>query len=227
MSTALIVRGGWEGHEPEACARLFGDWLASRGFAVTLADTLDAFLDAPRLPPHSVVIPLWTMGQITREQSAALCAAVRGGVGLAGWHGGMGDAFRADTEYQFMTGGQWVAHPGNIFRYRVRIADRRDPITRGIADFDVTSEQYYMHVDPGNRVLATTTFSGRRGGVGWIRGTVMPVVWTRRYGRGRVFYSSLGHGAADFKVPEVLAIQRRGILWAARMRVSAADAKGR
>ena len=221
MKSALIVWGGWDGHEPEACAELFAAWLTGRGFAVTVSNTLEAFEETARLARFSVVIPVWTMGQITAGQSRGLRDAVRGGVGLAGWHGGMGDAFRADTEYQFMTGGQWVAHPGGSVRYAVHIVDRRDPITRGLADFRVESEQYYMHVDPGNRVLATTTFSGRHGDSPWIRGTVMPVVWTRRYGKGRVFYSSLGHGAADFKVPEVFALQTRGILWAARERIAA------
>ena len=57
---------------------------------------------------------------------------------------------------------------------------------QGITDFDYPSEQYYMHVDPANEVLATTTFSGEH--APWIEGVVMPVVWKRRYGEGRVFY---------------------------------------
>ena len=100
------------------------------------------------------------MGSIADAEAKNLCAAVESGVGLAGFHGGMGDSFRANTDYQFMTGGQWVAHPGNIISYRVNIVDKSDPITEGIEDFDYQSEQYYMHVDPGNHVLATTTFSG-------------------------------------------------------------------
>jgi len=168
---------------------------------------------------YTVIVPIWTMGEIGGEQRQGLCDAVRSGVGLAGWHGGMCDSFRLDTEYQFMTGGQWVAHPGGIIRYTVDITDRTHPITRGLNDFRMKSEQYYLHTDPGNQVLATTTFSGRHGGVPWVRGTVMPVVWTRRYGRGRVFFSSAGHVADDFKVPEALEIAKRGILWAARQRI--------
>ena len=139
---------------------------------------------------------------------------MRGGVGLAGYHGGMCDAFRDAVEYQFMCGGQWVAHPGNIIDYR---STSRGPTIRswpGIGDFDYRSEQYYMHVDPANEVLATTTFSGEH--APWIEGVVMPVVWKRRYGKGRVFYSSLGHVAAEFEVPEMRTILRRGMLWAAR-----------
>ena len=128
----------------------------------------------------------------------------------------MCDAFRNNTEYQFMTGGQWVAHPGGIVDYTVNIVDREDPITRGLRDFQMKSEQYYMHTDPGNKVLATTTFSGEHGGCHWIKGTVMPVVWTRMWGNGRVFYTSLGHVAKDFAVPEATEILRRGMLWAAR-----------
>ena len=154
------------------------------------------------------------MGTLIPEGSAALRKAVLNGVGLAGWHGGMCDAFREDTEYQFMTGGQWVAHPGNVIDYRVEITGH-DPIVDGIGDFDMHSEQYYMQVDPGNEVLAVTRFNGAV--CPWIDGTVMPLVWKRRYGKGKVFYSSLGHVAEDFRrTPQSLEIAVRGILWAAR-----------
>ena len=219
MKSALVVWGGWDGHEPKQCADIFVPWLEQKGFKVTVSDTLDAYLDKRRMKQCTVIVPVWTMGQITPEQSAGLRDAVRGGAGLAGWHGGMCDSFRLDTEYQFMTGGQWVVHPGGIVNYTVNITDPDDPITRGLKDFRMKSEQYYMHTDPGNKVLATTTFSGRHEGVSWIRGTVMPVVWTRRYGKGRVFFSSAGHVAKDFDVPEARELVKRGILWAARERV--------
>jgi hypothetical protein len=153
------------------------------------------------------------MSEITAQQEKGLLDAVRGGVNVAGWHGGLCDSFRNNTEYQFMTGGQWVAHPGGVIDYRVNITNHADPITRGLSDFDMHSEQYYMHVDPANEVLVTTTFSGKY--AAWIEGVVMPVAWKRRYGSGRVFYSSLGHVAKDFEAPEARTIMQRGILWAA------------
>jgi type 1 glutamine amidotransferase len=155
------------------------------------------------------------MGEITREQCQGLLAAVKSGVGIAGWHGGMGDAFRKDTGYQFMVGGQWVAHPGGIVDYDVNIVNHNDPITMGLSDFTMNSEQYYMHVDPSNEVLVTTTFTGEHGDTPWIKGCVMPVVWKRMYGKGRVFYNSLGHVAKDFDVPEARTLMERGMLWAA------------
>ena len=154
------------------------------------------------------------MAKIEKEEVQNLTKAVAGGVGLAGFHGGMCDAFRELVEYQFMCGGQWVAHPGNVIDYRVDIVKPEDPICRGIQGFPYRSEQYYMHVDPTNEVLATTTFSGEH--LPWIEGVVMPVAWKRRYGRGRVFYSSLGHVAQEFDVPEMRTILHRGMLWAAR-----------
>ena len=216
MRSALMVWGGWDGHEPKKCVGIFGPWLESQGFAVRVADTLDAYLDKDSLKALSLIVPVWTMGKISKEQRQGLLEAVKSGVGIAGWHGGMGDSFREDVEYQFMVGGQWVAHPGGVIDYEVNIADCEDPITRGLADFRMRSEQYYMHVDPSNRVLATTTFTGGHGGAHWIKGTVMPAVWKRRFGEGRVFYSSLGHVAADFDVPEAKTIVQRGMLWAAR-----------
>jgi type 1 glutamine amidotransferase len=217
---ALVVRGGWEGHEPRPCTDIFIPWLLYKNYRVTVSDSLDIYTRKRQMRGFHVIIPCWTMGTLTPEQSAGLREAVLNGAGLAGWHGGMCDAFRQDTDYQFMTGGQWVAHPGGIIRYTVRITQPDHPLVRGLRDFRVTSEQYYMHTDPGNEVLATTTFSGRHGHAPWIKGTTMPVAWTRRYGKGRVFYSALGHTAADFDVPEVTELVKRGIQWAARDRVT-------
>jgi type 1 glutamine amidotransferase len=211
---ALMVWGGWEGHEPKKCVDRFEPFLREQGFDVTVSNTLDAYLDEPFMRSLSLVVPVWTMGTITGEQEKGLLAAVDSGVGIAGWHGGMGDSFRNNTSYQFMVGGQWVAHPGNIIRYKVNITRPEDPLVKGLRDFEMESEQYFLHVDPSNEVLATTTFTGEH--TAWIDGCVMPVVWKRRWGQGRVFYSSLGHVAKDFDVFEAAEIVRRGMLWAAR-----------
>ncbi len=214
MKSALLVWGGWEGHQPKQCADIFAPYLREQGYAVELADTLDVYLDEARTRAQDLIVQVWTMGTITREQERGLLEAVKGGVGFAGWHGGMADAFRNNPDYQFMVGGQWVAHPGNIIDYRVNIIDHADPITADLQDFAMHSEQYYMHVDPSNEILATTTFSGEH--APWIEGTVMPVVWKRRYGAGKVFHCSLGHVVSDFDVPEARTIVRRGMLWATR-----------
>lgn len=214
MKKALMVWGGWNGHEPKQCVDIFAPILQEKGFEVVISDTLDSYKDADLMGSLSLIVPVWTMGTIEGEQEAGLLNAVRSGVGIAGWHGGMGDSFRNNTEYQFMVGGQWVAHPGGIIDYTVNIVRPDDPIVQGLTDFAMHSEQYYMHVDPSNEVLATTTFSGEH--APWIEGCVMPVVWKRKYGEGRVFYSSLGHVAKDFEVPEAREIMVRGMLWASR-----------
>jgi uncharacterized protein len=214
MKTALFVWGGWEGHEPKQCVDIFVPLLQEQGYEITVSDTLDSYLDTEKMQSYNLISQVFTMSTITREQEAGLLGAIKGGVGFAGWHGGMADAFRNNTEYQYMVGGQWVAHPGNIIPYRVNITNQDHPITQGLNDFDMRSEQYYMHVDPGNKVLATTTFSAEYHE--WVAGTVMPVVWTRMWGKGRVSYTSLGHVASDFGVPEAREIVRRGMLWAAR-----------
>jgi len=214
VKQALMVWGGWKGHEPKQCVEVFAPWLESQGFQVEVRDTLDAYLEKEKMAALSLIVPVWTMGQITKEQRIGLLDAIKSGVGIAGWHGGMGDSFRNETDYQFMVGGQWVAHPGGIIDYTVHITRPDDPIMAGLKDFAMHSEQYYMHTDPGNEVLATTTFTGAH--CEWIAGTVMPVVWKRRWGKGRVFYSSLGHVAKDFDVPECRTIMQRGMLWASR-----------
>lgn len=216
VKRALVNWGGWEGHEPEACATLFADLLREDGFEVDLVSDLEIYRDSDYMASLGLVVPMWTMSTITQEQEQGLLEAVRVGVGLGGWHGGMADSFRENTDYQWMVGGQWVKHPGDIIRYRVNITRPDDPIVAGLDDFEMESEQYYMHVDPGNEVLATTTFSGEHGDAPWIAGTVMPVIWKRRYGKGRVFYASVGHVRKDFDVPVAQEIVRRGLLWASR-----------
>ncbi len=215
---ALFVWGGWEGHEPKQCVDLFVPILEAEGFEVTISDTLDTYLETEFMQSQDLIVQVYTMSTITNEQERGLLETIKAGTGFAGWHGGMADAFRNNPEYQFMVGGQWVAHPGNIIDYTVNISSSdpssSDPIVAGLQDFVMHSEQYYMHVDPGNEVLATTTFNGEH--CEWITGTVMPVVWKRRWCAGRVFYSSLGHVHSDFDVFEAREIMRRGMLWAAR-----------
>ena len=211
---AVMVWGGWEGHEPKQCVEVFAPILGAEGFEVTISDTLDTYTDQDLMLEQDLVVPTWTMGAIEGEQEQGLLNAIDSGVGVAGWHGCMGDSFRNNTNYQFMVGGQWVAHPDGIIDYTVKIISD-DPIVAGLEEFSMHSEQYYMHTDPGNEVLATTTLVGRESSP-WVNGTVMPVVWKRPWGQGRVFYSSLGHVAADFDVPEAREIQRRGMLWASR-----------
>lgn len=208
MASALIVHGGWEGHEPAGVAALLAGSLERNGVDVTVDTNLDAFASQD-LGRYDLLVPVWTMGEISMEQMNPVLQAVHEqGVGIGGVHGGMCDAFRQQTEWQFMCGGQWVAHPGNDgVHYTVEMNPAEpDPITAGVPTLNICSEQYYMHVDPCIRVLATTTFGD---------GTVMPVVWTKHYGRGRVFYCSLGHQVNVIEPPEILAMITRGLLWAA------------
>ena len=212
--SALFVWGGWEGHSPKACTEIFVPLIEAAGYQTTVSDTLDAYLDSARMQSYDLITQCWTMGTITNEQERGLLEAIKSGVGFGGWHGGMCDAFRQNTNYQYMTGGQWVAHPGGIIDYRVNITNHTDPITAGLDDFNMHSEQYYMQTDPFNQVLATTSYSGEHDP--WVQGAVVPVVWKKRWGQGKVFFSALGHKPDDFDVPESREIVRRGLLWAAR-----------
>ncbi len=213
---ALVVYGGWDGHQPKEVAAIYTSMLERNGFAVTVSDTLDAYATED-LSTYRLIVPIWTMGTITPEHLNPLLAAVKGGVGLAGCHGGMCDSFRAETEYQFMTGGKWVSHPGdNGVTYTVDIRVPDHFITSGSPNtFTVVSEQYYMHVDPAVHVLATTRFPVADGP--HVRNGVvdMPVVWTKWYGDGRVSYNGLGHDTTVVSQPEVLRLLERGCLWAA------------
>ena len=213
---ALIVWGGWDGHQPRQVADLFAKALAKDGFSVEVSDTLDSFRDERKLMDLDLIVPHWTMGTIEPEQVNPVLRAVQAGVGLAGCHGGMCDAFRDCTDWHFMTGGQWVAHPGNDgVRYAVHVCDHSHPITEGIADFEVASEQYYMHVDPAVKVLATTQFPVADGPHVPNGAVTMPVIWTKFFGKGRVYYNSIGHTPAVLEREPVITLIRRGFAWAA------------
>jgi len=209
----LFVYGGWDGHQPKECRDIFVPWLESVGAEVFVFDNLSCYTDTALMQKIDLIVQTWTQGNIKGDEERALLGAIKRGVGIAGWHGGIGDSFRNNVEFQYMVGGQWVAHPGGVIPYTVNIRDKDDPVTKGLNDFDMKSEQYYMHIDPNAKVLATTTFLGEHDP--WVKGSVIPVVWKKTFGKGRVFYSSLGHVAKDFEVPEALEIMKRGICWAA------------
>ena len=213
---AHIVWGGWEGHEPEKVAATFYKALTSEGFDVQVSDSLDAFADPEALKELDLIVPVWTMGEIEGKLVANVSEAVANGTGLAGCHGGMCDAFRKEVLWQFMTGGNWVAHPGGgEVEYPVNIRNSSSPLVEGIPDFTVRSEQYYLHVDPAAEILATTPFPQARGYHSANGHVDMSVVWTKKWAAGRVFYNALGHAAEIFEIPEALELMRRGFLWAA------------
>lgn len=208
---ALIFQGGWEGHEPAKVAALLADDLRAANFDPLVVDSTEILADAEQMRTFDVIVPCWTTGKLSPEQSAGLLTAVREGAGLAGVHGGMGDAFRGNIDYEWMVGGHFVGHP-HVGAYTVRKTAVAHPITDGTPEeFAYSSEQYYMMVDPVITVLAETiyVYEGRR--------AVMPVVWTKTWGAGRVFYSSLGHALSEFdESGPMRQIARRGLVWAAR-----------
>lgn len=218
----LYTYGGYTPHEPVESLEVFIPWLKSEGAIVETFNSLEPYADKAYMKDVDLVIQTFTMGKISGEQEKGLINAVSGGCGLAGWHGGLCDSFRQNTNYQFMTGGQWVAHPGGVIDYQVNVTDHEDPVTRGLSDFDMHSEQYYLHVDPNMKVLASTRFGAEH--APWIDGCTMPVVWKKMHGSGRIFYSSLGHVMKDFKVPEALEIMQRGIKWASASKYAPAEA---
>jgi uncharacterized protein len=216
MAKALITWGGWDGHEPDKVAALFAGWLREAGMAVTVTDTLACFDDPAALADLALIVPVWTMSEITPERAENAAAAVAAGVGLAGCHGGMCDSFRTEVLWQFMTGSQWVAHPGNDgVEYKVRITSD-DPLVAGIGDFEVATEQYYLHVDPAVRVHAVCDFPLVDGPHAPNGPVAMPVVYTKMWGRGRVYYNALGHQANVIDHGPPAELIRRGLLWAAR-----------
>ena len=216
MKRALIFQGGWDGHEPQLTSKRFASLLEKHGYEVAISDTLDCLADAEALKQLDLIVACWTMGTIDHQYVQNISAAVCAGVGLAGCHGGMCDAFREDTEWQFMTGGQWVSHPGGDgISYTVNICHGSSPIIEGLSDFEVCSEHYYLHIDPAIEVLATTRFPLVTYNHISNKPVDMPVCWTKFWGNGRVFYTSLGHHDDVFdKSPTAEVLMERGMVWA-------------
>jgi hypothetical protein len=217
MKKALIVQGGWEGHMPQQISARLAGYLRGEGFEVTISDTLEAFSALEPLLALDLIVPCWTMGEIAEEGAMNISKAVGAGVGLAGCHG-FCDMLRNNLEWHFMTGGQFVSHPGgDSVEYTVNICHGSSAITDGVNDFTIKSEQYYLHVDPAVEVLATTQFPAPGAPYYHItnKPVQMPVAWTKYWGNGRVFYSALGHNDELFEVPEVAALMKNGMLWAA------------
>lgn len=209
---ALIVWGGWPGHFPQEGASVVAAMLTEDGFAVTVTPDYGAFADSSAF---DLVVPVITNDQIAPALVDDLSDAVRGGTGLAGYHGGLAASFHGSVRFHYLCGVHWVAHPGNMeARYRVTVTRPQDPLMQGIADFDYQSEQYYLLYDPSIEVLATTTFSGAHDPVS--RGVTMPVVVKRHFGAGRVFYTALGHTPDELTHPAARLILQRGLNWAAR-----------
>lgn len=219
----LVVQGGWDGHEPQLTSKRFAKMMEKHGYKATISDSLDVLANAEELMRYDLLVFCWTMGQIKPEYVKNVAQAVGAGVGLAGAHGGMCDSFRNDTEWQFMTGGQWVSHPGGDgIDYTVEICKGSSPIIDGLDDFPVCSEHYYLHVDPAVEVLATTRFPVVNYYHISNKPVDMPVIWTKFWGNGRVFYNALGHHDDVFDLsPTAAVLMERGMLWAAEGRVVA------
>ena len=222
---ALIVWGGWDGHEPEKVAHRFGKILENENFDVEISGTMTSYEDKEKLKSLDLIVPIVTGGEISWEQMQSVSEAVASGVGMAGCHGGMCDAFRNCVDWQFMTGSQWVSHPGGDgIEYKVNIKKNcASDLIFGIEDFMVKSEQYYIHIDPCVNVLATTRFPVAN----WYHATNgevdVPVVYTKMWGMGRIFYNTLGHHDDIFDIPEAQELQRRGMLCAAEGKSVAGD----
>lgn len=213
----LIVRGGWEGHSPVEATERFMPFLEAHGFEIRISEDLDIYDEPDVLAAQDLIIQCWTQGEITEERVAALSAAVAAGTGLAGWHGGIVDAFRTSPEYLQLTGGQFATHPGGFVEHEVAVVPERagHPIVAGLGRWTQKTEQYWSLTDGMNDVLATTHFRAGEDTL-WRSDLVAPAVWTRLWGAGRVFVSTIGHFPEDLDLEPVRALTERGLLWASR-----------
>ena len=207
---AWILTGGWSGHDPEGVAAWTAERLAALSLSAEVVRDLDALLD-PALDGLALLVPNWSWGQLSRPQEAAIVAAVERGLGLVGTHGGMGDAARGSLAYQWLVGGQFVAHPGDVCPHRVTF-DSGSTLLGDLPAVELMTERYVMLVDPAVTVHARLTLGADP--LPWLDGVQLPVAWTRRWGAGRVAYLSVGHSVDDLRVPEMATAFERLAGWA-------------
>jgi type 1 glutamine amidotransferase len=229
MSRALIVRGGWDGHQPVETTNLFAHFLQENGFEVQIEESSKVYANASVMDDIDLIVQANTMNSIEQDELKGLVSAVTSGAGLAGWHGGIADSYRNSPSYLHMIGGQFAHHPAvspelrrgeqsdNYIPYKINIVpDRRShPIVESIDDFDLITEQYWVLTDSLSDVLATTTIAAREFD-SWHQPVTCPAVWTRQWGKGRVFVSTPGHRLEVVENPSVRTIIERGLLWASR-----------
>ena len=227
--SALVVRGGWDGHQPVEATELFIPFLEQNGFTVRVEESPAVYADADAMAGVDLIVQANTMNTIEKEEFEGLRAAVESGTGLAGWHGGIADSYRNNSDYLQLIGGQFASHPGkhpdertgeqsdNYMPHRIEMtaAAAEHPITQGIADFELVTEQYWVLHDDYNDVLATTTQAVRPWDP-WNRPVTSPAIWTRQWGAGRIFVSTPGHRVEILQDTNVRTIIERGLLWAAR-----------
>jgi type 1 glutamine amidotransferase len=227
--TALVVRGGWDGHQPVEATNLFIPYLESSGFSVRIEESPAVYADAEYMATVDLIVQCNTMNTIEKEEFLGLRAAIEAGTGMAGWHGGIADSYRNNSDYLHLIGGQFACHPGkhpderigdasdNFLPYRVEMtpAAASHPITEGLSDFDLTTEQYWVLNDDYIDVLATTTLPAREFDA-WTRPVVSPAVWTRQWGKGRIFVATPGHSVDVLQNENVRTLIERGMLWASR-----------
>ena len=209
----LVVWGGWDGHKPELFAKHIEKWLISENVNYKIHNGVDAYSDYEELIKYDLIIQSVTMGQINDSELSNLIKAVKNGVGFSGAHGGIADSFRNNPSYQFMVGGQWVSHPGGKVKFTVNILE--DELTIDLMDFELFSEQWYVHFDPNIDIIATTTFDGKY--YPEIDGVVMPIAWKKLYGKGKIFCLTIGHDPDEFIDEEnAWKLLTRGLKWATR-----------
>jgi type 1 glutamine amidotransferase len=226
---ALVVRGGWEGHAPVEATNLFIPHLEANGFEVRIEDSPEIYADADLLAATDLIVQCMTMTEIGREALVGLRTAVAAGTGMAGWHGGIADSYRASSDYLQLVGGQFATHPSkepslccgtaedNFLPYTVEMTElgREHPITAGIDDFELETEQYWVLHDDLSDVLATTTHPTQTWHP-WHRPITSPAIWTRLWGAGRIFVATPGHDLRTLHDPNVRTVIERGMLWASR-----------
>jgi type 1 glutamine amidotransferase len=203
MKKALLIWGGWDGHKPLEVADRIGAELEKRNYEVTKTSHFGCLLNEEELYSYDVIVPIWSCGIKSDIYLNELADAIKSGIGLATFHGGI-NWFDQDEYYRIIGG--FYLHDTKCESYEVVIANKDHIITKGQSDFEIYNEKYFLQVDPTNDILASANFSGIE----------MPIAWTRSYGKGQVFYTTFAHQPEDLFGNNSLEMLLNGIEWCTR-----------
>ena len=235
---ALFILGG-EHHPYEGGSKILADHLAEkmeitidfvridnppkgcpRAEKATIASN-PSILDDPDLHGKYDIILAYNQEaytNLTPKQRDGLLHFVRSGGPWVGMHSA-GDFLKTSPDYVKMVGGKFQTHPP-FGEMKVRRILGDHPILEGVEDF-ITKDEFYYMTDCGlgdKHVLLV--------GEGPNDGKTRPVAWTKRYGKGKVFYTVLGHALESFRNENFLKLLHNAVLWALRPEVGDAGPDG-
>lgn len=226
---AILVFSKTNGFRDDKAVRAANAALATiaknRGWSAFFTEN-GAVFNAADLSRFDATVWNNTSGDVlTTEQKQAFRSYIENGGGFAGIHGAGGDPRYEWRWYvETLIGAQFKGHPLNpqFQKAVIHIENPNDVVVKGLPHkWTRVDEWYSFEKSPrgeGVKVLATLDESTYRPRMFWkdiSMGADHPIIWKHCVGKGRVFYSALGHSISTYSEPLHLKELENGIAWSA------------